>query len=104
VTWFGAAGFSVGLDVIGNSAQHYRGDEANLLARLPGFVLVNLRGAYQVARPLSVFLIVSNLLDARYGTFGVIGDATPVLPGFTDPRFVGPGAPRAAWVGLDVTY
>ena len=30
-----------------------------------------------------------------YGTFGVLGDATPVLgPAYTDPRFVGPG--RAA--------
>ena len=66
---------------------------------------MNLRAAYQLARPLSVFLIVSNLFDANYGTFGVLGDPTAVLgPGFTDPRFVGPGAPRAAWVGLDVNY
>ncbi len=105
VTWFGGAGFSVGLDAIANSGQVYRGDEANLLAPLPGFVLMNLRAAYQLARPLSVFLIVSNLFDAHYGTFGVLGDPTAVLgPGFTDPRFIGPGAPRAAWVGLDVNY
>jgi iron complex outermembrane recepter protein len=104
VTWFSGARFSVGLDGIANSGQYYRGDEANLLGTLPGFFLVNLRGAYQIARPLSVFMIVSNLFDTRYGTFGVIGDATPVFPGFTDPRFIGPGAPRAAWLGLDVTY
>ena len=48
-------------------------------ARLPGFVVMNLRAAYQLARPLSVFLIVSNLFDASYGSFGVLGDASPVL-------------------------
>jgi iron complex outermembrane receptor protein len=58
-----------------------------------------------LARPVSVFAIVSNLFDAEYGTFGVLGDPTPVLgPTYTDPRFIGPGAPRAAWVGVDVTY
>ena len=67
--------------------------------------MVNLRAAYQIARPVSVFAIVSNLFDANYGTFGVLGDATPVLgPGYTDPRFIGPGAPRAAWLGVDVNY
>ena len=38
LTWFGGGRVSVGLDAIGNSGQYYRGDEANLLARLPGFV------------------------------------------------------------------
>jgi hypothetical protein len=71
---------------------------------LPGFVVMNLRAAYQLARPMSVFLIVSNLFDASYGSFGVLGDASPVLPGFSDPRFIGPGAPRAAWLGVDVNY
>jgi hypothetical protein len=48
---------------------------------------------------------VSNLFDADYGTFGVLGDARPVLgAAYNDPRFVGPGAPRAAWVGVDVNY
>jgi iron complex outermembrane recepter protein len=105
LTWFGAAGFSVGVDAIANGGQYYRGDEANLLAPLPGFVVMNLRAAYQLSRPLSVFAIVSNLFDAEYATFGVLGDARPVLgPGFADPRFNGPGAPRAAWVGVDVRY
>jgi hypothetical protein len=49
-------------------------------------------------------MIVNNLFDANYATFGVLGDATPVLPATTDPRFIGPGAPRAAWVGVDVNY
>jgi outer membrane receptor protein involved in Fe transport len=105
VTWFAGAGVSAGVDVIGQSSQFYRGDEANLLAPLAGFVVVNLRAAYQIARPVSLFAIASNLFDAHYGTFGVLGDATPVLgAGYSDPRFVGPGAPRAAWLGVDVNY
>ena len=51
-----------------------------------------------------MFAIVSNVFDAHYATFGVLGDATPVFPTYTDPRFVGPGAPRAAWIGVDVNY
>ena len=67
--------------------------------------MVNLRAAYQIARPVSLFANVSNLFDANYGTFGVLGDAAPVLgAGYSDPRFVGPGAPRAAWLGVDVNY
>jgi len=105
VTWFAGAGVSAGVDVVANSGQVYRGDEANRLALLPGYVLVNLRAAYQLARPVSLFAIVSNLFDANYGTFGVLGDPAPVLgPAYTDPRFIGPGAPRALWVGLDVNY
>jgi outer membrane receptor protein involved in Fe transport len=105
VTWFAGAGISAGVDVVANGGQVYRGDEANRLALLPGYVVVNLRGAYQVARPVSLFAIVSNLFDADYGTFGVLGNPAPVLgPTYTDPRFIGPGAPRALWVGVDVNY
>ena len=105
VTWFAGAGVSAGVDVIGQGSQFYRGDEANLLAPLAGFVVINLRAAYQIARPVSLFAIVSNLFDANYGTFGVLGDAAPVLgAGYSDPRFIGPGAPRAAWLGVDVNY
>ena len=105
LAWFGAAGVSVGVDAVANSGQYYRGDEANLLPQVPGFVVMNLRAAYQLARPLSLFAIVSNLFDAEHATFGVLGDPAPVLgAAFTDPRFVGPGAPRAAWVGVDVHY
>jgi len=104
VTWFGGRGVSVGLDAIVNSGQIYRGDEANLLPEVPGYFLLNLRAAWQLARPLSVFAIVSNVFDAHYATFGALGDPTPVFPMYTDPRFVGPGAPRAAWLGVDVNY
>src|SRR6185295_9879136 len=96
-------GLSAGVNVIGNSGQYLRGDEANLLAPVPGYAVVNGRVAYRVSSHASVFVLVNNLFDARISTFGVLGDATSVLdPTYDSPRFLGPGAPRAAWLGVDL--
>jgi outer membrane receptor protein involved in Fe transport len=103
--WVSGFGVSAGANVVANSSQYFRGDVANRLAPLPGFVVVNLRVAYQIARPLSLALLVNNAFDARYANFGVLGSATGVLgAGYDSPRFVGPGAPRAAWLELAARY
>jgi outer membrane receptor protein involved in Fe transport len=96
-------GLSAGVNVIANSSQYLRGDEANLLAPVPGYVVVNARVAYRVGSHASVFALADNLFDARHSTFGVLGDATGVLgPTYDSPRFLGVGAPRAAWLGVDL--
>ena len=96
-------GLSAGVNVIANSSQYLRGDEANLLAPVPGYVVVNARAAYRVWSHASVFVLADNLFDAGYSTFGVLGDATGVLgPAYDSPRFLGVGAPRAAWLGVDL--
>jgi outer membrane receptor protein involved in Fe transport len=102
VTVVSSFGLSAGANVVAQSGQYYRGDEANLLPPVPGYAVVNARAAYQIAAPVSVWVLVNNLFDARYSTFGVLGNPTAVFPSFDDPRFLGPGAPRAAWVGLDL--
>ena len=104
VTYAAGFGLSAGVNVVANSGQYYRGDEANLLSQIPGYVIVNARVAYQFVEPVSVFALVDNVFDARDSTFGVLGNPTDVFPTFTDPRFQGPGAPRAAWVGLDIHH
>lgn len=105
VGWSSPIGLSAGFNVVANSSQYLRGDEANLLAPVPGFVVVGARVGYQIAEPVGVVVMVSNLLDARYSTFGVLGDAAGVLgPSYDSPRFLGAGGPRAAWVELDLRY
>jgi iron complex outermembrane receptor protein len=103
--WTSRTGLSLGATAIVVSSQYLRGDEANLLAPLPGYVVVGARAAYAIVPTVTVFAAVDNLFDRRYATFGVLGDATEVLgPTFTNPRFVSPAAPRALWVGLEIGY
>ncbi len=91
---------TVGGDILYNGAQYLRGDEANLLPPLGGFTIVNLRAAWRVGQHFSTYVRLQNIFDRRYSDFGVIGNPTTVLPQFTDPRLVSPGAPRAGWIGL----
>jgi iron complex outermembrane receptor protein len=103
--WSSRSGLSVGATAIAASSQYLRGDEANLLAPIPGYVVVGARAAYQIVPAVAVFASVDNLFDRRYATFGVLGDATEVLGAtFTSPRFLSPAAPRALWVGLELAY
>jgi outer membrane receptor protein involved in Fe transport len=105
VGWTSGFGLSAGANVVINSSQFVRGDEANLLAPVPGYAVINLRAAYLVAGPLSLFVLVNNLLDAGYATFGVLGAPSEVLgSAYTSPRFVSPGSPRALWAGVDLRY
>jgi iron complex outermembrane recepter protein len=94
----------VGLTARGQSGQHLRGDGANRLPPLPGFLLVDGQLRAQVTAQVAIVLQAQNLLDARAETFGVLGENE--LPGRPegDPRFVSPGAPRAAWIALDVRF
>jgi hypothetical protein len=101
VTWTYADRLSLAANAVFNSSQFRRGDEANLLAPVAGALLVELRAAYQLAPLVSVFAKMSNLLDARTSSFGVLGNPAPVLgPAYDDPRFDAPGAPRAFWAGV----
>ena len=66
---------------------------------------MNLRGRYTFWGNISVFAKVNNLFDDRYETFGLFGEADEVLGDeFEDARFLSPGAPRAAWIGLEAIF
>jgi outer membrane receptor protein involved in Fe transport len=98
-------GLSIGLAVRAQSAQYYRGDEANLLDRLPGFAVVNVQARQRVIARLTAVAQLQNVFDADYASFGVLGDAGLLGETFEDePRFNSPGAPRAAWIGLEVRF
>ncbi len=98
---------SVGLDAIFNSDQFIRGDEGNNLDPIDGFTVTNLRASYAVGERLTLFARVTNLFDADYENFGLLGEApSGIVPGLADTRpiFLGIGAPRAAWAGFRALF
>jgi outer membrane receptor protein involved in Fe transport len=100
--------FSVGADVLYNSGQHVRGDESAQLEETDPYALVNLRAQYRLNEHVVLLAAVNNLLDAEYETFGLIGEEpsevdVPAFSEFENPRFLGPGAPRAAYLGISLS-
>jgi outer membrane receptor protein involved in Fe transport len=95
----------VGASLVSTSSQYLRGDEANLLEAIDRSTVVNLSGSYPLLRRARVVARVTNVFDTEYASFGLLGEPDEVLGDeFDDPRFFSPGPPRAAWVGLEVTF
>ena len=68
---------------------------------------MNVRAQYQVAEWLQIFARIDNFFDKDYENFGIVGESpAEILPSLTDqrPLFVGPGAPRAGWVGVRLRF
>ena len=84
------------------ASARLRGDEGNLASPLAGYTVLNLRLDLRLAQRLRVFADVDNVLDERYATFGVFGDADEVLGDGFGPRFLTPAAPRGAWLGVEL--
>jgi iron complex outermembrane receptor protein len=102
---------TIGADAQAVDSQVYRGDEANLLPPLPGYVVVALHGSYRLSKHAKLFGRIDNALNARYATFGVLGDPTGIgAPGVPtsgapiDNRFQSPASPLAAFGGLEVSF
>lgn len=86
---------------------------------IPGYAVFNLKTRYELFKGLSVFGMVNNLFDRRYATAGRLG-INPFSPSengaigasgwnynsgdWLNQTFVGPGAPRAFWVGFDYKF
>lgn len=93
---------TIGGDGNFNSGQFLRGDEGNFLGETDPYFVMNIHANYQVTENLSAFMMMENLLDGNYETFGVLGEANE-LPGFqnfSNPRFLGPAPPFGGWVGF----
>jgi len=96
---------TIGADVAAADGFPARGDEGNDVAPIGRFATVSLRADYQVNAQLLLFADADNVLDADYETFGVFGEPDEVLgDAFENPRFVSPGAPRALWVGVRISF
>ena len=96
---------TIGADIFASGPMHLRGDEGNLLDKVDGYSIGTLRAEYAVNDNTRVFGLVENVLDRDYETFGVFGEPEEVLGDeYDDPRFFSPGAPRAAWLGIRVSF
>jgi len=100
--------WSVGGDVILASSQFYFNDQSNQNPRLPGYVVANLRSSYKVFDNVEVFVLIKNLFDNKYATYGIFNDPTKSpLPGVanpSDPRFVSVAPPLAAYGGIRIKF
>ncbi|MFT5132965.1 MAG: iron complex outermembrane receptor protein [Gammaproteobacteria bacterium] len=99
---------SIGFDVSYRSDQILRGDESNQVDELTGYALMNLRGRYRINPHLEFFARINNVFDKDYENFGLLGEEpsevdVPLFENFENPRFVGPGAPRAGFVGIKLS-
>ena len=80
------------------------------LATLEGEV--GLHGSYALSGRVELFARIVNALDARYATFGVLGDPTGVgAPGVPaggsagiDNRFQSPASPFSAYGGISARF
>jgi len=89
--------------------QFLRGDEGNQLDEVDSYVLVNLHGEYMANKHLTFFAKADNVFDTEYETGGVYNrNAFAALQGgdgVGNPEvFLAPGAPRAGWVGIKLSY
>ncbi|HEX5279701.1 MAG TPA: TonB-dependent receptor [Micropepsaceae bacterium] len=98
--------WAIGATVTFESSQYFRGDESNQMKPLPGFAVLGLHTTYALTDWLSVFANIANATDARYATFGVLGDPTGIgAPGVRVPvdyRFESPATPFSLFAGLRV--
>jgi iron complex outermembrane receptor protein len=92
----------LGLSLHAQTAQYLRGDESNQLAPVDGFATLEAEARYEPLDGLLVFVQARNLLNAQYETFGVVADPSEVLPAYSTPRFLSPGAPLGVWGGVRV--
>ena len=84
------------------STQFYLNDEQNAQPRIPGYFVLNGRVAYERAVPggrLAAFLIVNNILDGKYSSYGIIG-----APTGAPERFVSPAPGIAFYGGLSYRF
>lgn len=100
--------FSIGAEMLYNSGQHIRGDESNQLNKVGGYAIVNLRARYVFNDHIQFFAKANNVFDKTYETFGLMGESpseveVPEFSNFSNPRFLGPGAPRAGFIGIKLS-
>jgi len=87
--------------------------------KVAGFAIFNLKTQYELTKGFKVFGMVNNLFDRQYATAGRLG-INPFSPSergaigssgwnynsneWQGSTFIGPGAPRAYWAGIELAF
>ena len=92
----------IGTAITAQGPQYARGDENNLDAngKIPGYTVVNLDVTHRVSKTFEFFGGISNVFDASYATYGVLGDNNLNASGVAYEQFRSYGAPRAYYAGV----
>jgi len=83
-------------------AQHLRGDEENVAAKLDPYVSLD-GGVRASAAGFVAWIRFSNLLDSRYSTFGTFAP-NPKQPGTPVEPFLTPGRPFQVFAGVSYGF
>jgi iron complex outermembrane recepter protein len=104
-----AEGLDIGLGAIADGPSYARGDEDNAdrHGEIPGYLVLNLDGRWQLRPAVELYARIDNLLDRRYANFGILADNFFSGPGHgfapVDPpaeQFRGLGLPRSVVIGF----
>ncbi|WP_428542078.1 TonB-dependent receptor [Rhodopila sp.] len=100
--------WTVGAAAIAQSGTYLFGDEANLTAKLPAFVTLNLSTSYRLTPHIELFALVDNVTAEKYYTYGTFSPTTAVFlaqaPNSTNPRAYSPAAPIAGFGGVRIRF
>ena len=100
--------WTVGATLLATSSQYLFGDEANLIAPLPGYVTLGASTSYQILSNLQLFAWAQNITNAQYSTFGTFSPTSSVFiaqaPGASLTQSFSPAAPFGIFGGLRAKF
>ncbi|MDA9655107.1 TonB-dependent receptor [Pelagibacteraceae bacterium] len=111
----------ISLGLLGSTGVFLRGDESNQLNKTSPYLVFNLESRFQPHKNFSLFARIDNILDNKYETMGVLGEASssevnvPISElgdtgtgdtaiGALDPNFLSPGQPTSFFVGASIKW
>lgn len=102
IDWRIVPRWTVGLGTVFASSQHLRGDEGNDHARLGSYAILNGSTKLRLSGNVEIWGRVDNILDRDHETGGVRNFNAFATPEIEEQRFLAPGRPRGAWVGVRI--
>ena len=100
--------WTIGATLLAAGGQYLFGDEANLVAPLPGYVTLGASTSYKLLPNLELFAWAQNITNASYYTFGTFSPTGSVFiaqaPGASLTQSVSPAAPLGVFGGLRAKF